>query len=67
MPHDDILGVVPVVIESRDSDGGVALGNESDGIVLEIEGVRVLVPARFAPDHLGRVVLTQRFLLSLSR
>ena len=56
MPDDDILGLVPVVVEGHEGDARVARRNESDGIVLEIEGVRVLVPAKFAPDHLGRVL-----------
>jgi len=56
MPDDDILGLVPVVVEGHDSDSPVAPVNASDGIVLEIADVRILVPAEFAPDHLGQVL-----------
>lgn len=50
------LGWCLLSLKGHEGDARVARRNESDGIVLEIEGVRVLVPAKFAPDHLGRVL-----------
>jgi transposase len=56
MPDDDILGLAPVVVEEHADESGLATAKEGDAIILEVKGVRVLVPARFAPDHLGRVL-----------
>lgn len=61
MPDDDILGLVPVVVEARsDGGGGDHPTFPSGAIVLEIDGVRVTVPPGFDPDHLGRVISAVR-------
>lgn len=60
MPEDDMLGLVPVVIEARGGAGREVPPDASDAIVLEIDGVRVSVPPGFAPDHLGRVIAAVR-------
>lgn len=60
MPDDDILGLVPVVVEAAGGNGGAVPPDTNEAIVLEIDGVRVLVPAMFDPDHLGRVVAAVR-------
>lgn len=60
MPDDDMLGLVPVVVEAGGGDGERTPPEASDMIVLEIEDVRVLVPAVFDPDHLGRVIAALR-------
>lgn len=60
MPDDDMLGLVPVVVASGVGDGGRTPPDTSEAIVLEIDGVRVLVPVVFDPDHLGRVIAALR-------
>ena len=60
MPDDDMLGLVPVVVEVGGGDGGYIAPAASEAIVLEVEGVRVLVPGVFDPDHLGRVLAVLR-------
>ncbi len=60
MPDDDMLGLVPVVVEAGGRDGGYVPPDATDGIVLEVDSVRVLVPAAFDPDHLGRVIAALR-------
>lgn len=60
MPDDDMLGLVPVVVEAGGGYGGHKPPDTSEAIVLEVEGVRMLVPEVFDPDHLGRVIATLR-------
>lgn len=60
MPDDDMLGLVPVVVGSGVGDGGRTPPDTSEAIVLEIYGVRVLVPVVFDPAHLGRVIAALR-------
>jgi len=60
MPGDDILGLVPVVVEAGGGDGGHMSPDAVGTIVLEIDCVRVLVPPGFASDHLGRVTAAVR-------
>ncbi len=60
MPDDDMLGLVPVVVEAGGRDGGSTPPDAPDTIVLEIGGVRVLVPVAFKPDHLARVIAALR-------
>ena len=61
MPEDDMLGLVPVVVEACNGEGG---GDHpsvpSDTIVLEIDGVSVIVPAGFDADHLGQLITVIR-------
>ena len=61
MPDDDVLGLVPVVVES---DGGAGGGDDRAddpcAIVLEIAGVRVGVRPGFDPGHLSRVIAAVR-------
>ena len=57
MPDDDMLGLVPVVVEaSGGGRGGDHSTAPSDAIMLEIDSVRVIVPAGFDADHLGQVI-----------
>jgi transposase len=61
MPEDDMLGLVPVVVEAGGGwRGGDHSTAPSDTIVLEIDGVRVIVPADFDADHLGQVITAIR-------
>lgn len=60
MPDDDMLGLVPVVVETGGSDGGDTPPDAADAIVIEIKDVRVLVPPGFDPDHLGCVIAALR-------
>lgn len=60
MPDDDVLGLVPVVVEAGGGQGGGTPPVEADTIVLEVNGVRVLVPSGFDTAHLGRVIAAVR-------
>lgn len=60
MPDDDMLGLVPVVVEAGGGDGGHMPPDAPGTIVLEIDGVRMLVPTGFDPEHLGRVIAALR-------
>ena len=60
MPDDDMLGLVPVVVEAGGGDGARTPPDTPGTIVLEIGGVRVLVPTGFDQGHLGRVIATLR-------
>ena len=60
MPDDEMLGLVPVVVEAGGGDGGQMPPDAPGTIVLEIDGVRVLVPTGFDPGHLGRVIAALR-------
>ena len=60
MPEDDMLGLVPVVVEAGGEDGGGAPPDAPEPIVLEIEGVRIVVPPGFDCDHLRRVIAALR-------
>lgn len=60
MPDDDMLGLVPVVVEAGGGDGGHMPPDAHRTIILEIDGVRVLVPTGFDPEHLGRVISALR-------
>jgi transposase len=60
MPDDDILGLVPVVIEAGSGDSGQMPPDAAGMIVLEVDCVRVLVPTGFDPEHLGRVIAALR-------
>ena len=58
MPEDAALGLVPILVE-----GGGRGGAEPPAggtLTLEVEGVRILVPADFDPGHLGRVIAALR-------
>ena len=60
MPDDDLLGLVPVVVEA-DSGNDLTLTEQApDVIVLEVEDVRVNVPSEFDLEHLGRVIAALR-------
>ncbi|WP_239479824.1 hypothetical protein [Actibacterium sp. 188UL27-1] len=56
MPDDDMLGLVPVVVEARGGDSGRMPPDAPDAIVLEVNGVRVSVLPGFDRDHLGHVI-----------
>ncbi len=61
MPDDDVLGLVPVVVEAGSgSGGGDEPTDERCVIVLEIAGVRVAVRPGFDPAHLSRVIAAVR-------
>lgn len=60
MPDDDILGLVPVVVEADGGNSGHMPLDTNEAVILEIDGVRVLVPAVFDPEHLGRVIAVLR-------
>ena len=60
MPDDDMLGLVPVVVETGGSDDGGTPSDAGGTIVLEIDCARVLVPTGFDPEHLGRVISALR-------
>jgi transposase len=60
MPDDDMLGLVPVVVEAGGGDGARTPPDSPGTIVLEIGGVRVLVPTGFDQGHLGRVIAALR-------
>lgn len=60
MPEDDVLGLVPVVVSGGTGGGGSGGGGPDTAIELEVEGVRMIVPANFDPDHLGRVIAAVR-------
>jgi transposase len=61
MPEDDALGLVPVVVKAGDAGGGDgARPGGSAAITLDIDGVRVIVPPDFDPDHLRLVILAVR-------
>jgi len=58
MPEDAALGLVPILVE-----GGGRGGAEPPAggtLTLEVEGVRILVPADFDRGHLGRVIAALR-------
>ena len=55
-----MLGLVPVVVEVGGGDGGHMPPDAPGTIVLEIGGVRVLVPTGFDLEHLGRVIAALR-------
>jgi len=63
MPDDDMLGLVPVVVETGGSDGGSTPSDATDAIVVEIKDVQVLVPPGFEPAHLGRLIAAVRSVL----
>ena len=61
MPDDDVLGLVPVVIDASSGGGeGDRPIAPSGAITLEVDRVRILVPPRFDADHLGRVIAAIR-------
>ncbi|MFK7942655.1 MAG: transposase [Paracoccaceae bacterium] len=61
MPGDDMLGLVPVVVEaSGGGDDGNHPTDPPGTILMEVEGVRVIVPPGFDSDHLGRVIAAVR-------
>lgn len=60
MPDDDILGLVPVVVEAGGGGSGQMPPDAPGTIVLEIDGVRVLVPTCFDPEHLSRIIAALR-------
>jgi len=60
MPDDDMLGLVPVVVETGGGDGGPRPPDTSDALFLEVGDVRISVPPGFNPDHLGQVIAALR-------
>lgn len=58
MPDDEALGLVPILVEGGDR--GRAEPPAGGTLTLEVEGVRILVPADFDPGHLGRVIAALR-------
>ena len=60
MPDDDLLGLVPVVVEADSGNDRTLTEQAPDVIVLEVEDVRVNVPSDFDPEHLGRVIAVLR-------
>ena len=61
MPDDDLLGLIPVVVAPADGDSGDGSPPPKDGdIILEIIGVRVIVPPGFDAEHLQRVIAAVR-------
>lgn len=60
MPDDDMLGLVPVVVEVGGGDGGRTPPEAPDAIFLEVGGVRISVPPGFDSNHLGRVIAALR-------
>lgn len=60
MPDDDALGLVPVMLEAGSDGGNDDPSDESGSVILDISGVRVIVPPGFDADHLGRVIATIR-------
>jgi transposase len=60
MPVDDMLGRVPVVVSGGKNSSGSGEGGRDGAIELDVAGVRIDVPARFDPDHLGRVIAAIR-------
>ena len=60
LPDDDVLGLMPVVVEAGGGQGGGTPHVEADTIVLELNGVRVFVPPSFDTAHLGRVISAVR-------
>jgi len=60
MPDDDALGLVPVMLEVGSGGGNDDPPGEAGSVILDIGGVRVIVPPGFDADHLGRVIATIR-------
>ena len=60
MPDDDGLGLVPVMLETIGGGWNDDPPDETGSVILDIGGVRVIVPPDFAADHLGRVIATIR-------
>jgi transposase len=58
MPEDEALGLVPIMVDGGSRGGGEPPADGS--LTLEIDGIRVLVPAGFDAAHLGRVIAAIR-------
>ena len=54
MPDDDVLGLMPVIVQAGGGQGGSTPPVEADTIVLELNGVRVLVPSGFCLGNAGQ-------------
>lgn len=62
MPDDDMLGLVPVVVEAGGGDGGGKRPETSDVLVVELADARIRVPPVFDADHLARIFTALRAL-----
>jgi transposase len=60
MPDDDLLGLVPVVVEADSGTDRTLTEQAPDVIVLEVEDVLVNVSSEFDPEHLDRVIAAHR-------
>jgi transposase len=58
LPEDEALGLVPIMVDGGSRGGGERPAGGS--LTLEIDGIRVLVPAEFDAAHLGRVIAAIR-------
>jgi transposase len=56
--EDEALGLVPIMVDGGSRGGGERPAGGS--LTLEIDGIRVLVPAEFDAAHLGRVIAAIR-------
>lgn len=61
MPDDDALGLIPVVVSSAGGDGSDGSEPPRGGtLVLDVDGVRIIVPPDFEADQLCRVIAAVR-------